>query len=261
MNHLPPTDECPDSRPAPARLWLRRALDSLSNLVFPTRCIGCSQPGALLCDACQRSLDYLPAGICHSCGRTLKRANAGICPRCAHQMPSLTNCFAVAYSTGALRTAIHRLKYSDQSHLAEPLSALLADWWRNHPLPADLLVPIPLHPPPGTRARLQSSRAARPPTWAGHRAAGRRGEPETCARHPAPGGTGQHRAAKERVWRVFSARAARWQASACCYSTMSRLQAPTLEAAAYAVRRAGAPAVWGVTVARAGPRVAAGSDT
>jgi ComF family protein len=45
-----------------------------------------------------------------------------------------------------LQEAIHQLKYANLSAVARPLGETLADFWQGNPLPADLLVPVPLHP-------------------------------------------------------------------------------------------------------------------
>ena len=46
---------------------------------------------------------------------------------------------------GPLREAIHHLKYSGRTSLAEPLGSYLEASWRSASLPADLIVPVPLH--------------------------------------------------------------------------------------------------------------------
>jgi ComF family protein len=52
---------------------------------------------------------------------------------------------SVAVYEGTLRDAIHAYKYSHMHGLAEPLGALLAGFWRASGLPADVIVPVPLH--------------------------------------------------------------------------------------------------------------------
>ena len=47
---------------------------------------------------------------------------------------------------GGVRQAIHRLKYDDRHSLVVTLVRLMADFWRANPMPADLLIPVPLHP-------------------------------------------------------------------------------------------------------------------
>jgi ComF family protein len=45
-----------------------------------------------------------------------------------------------------VRQAIHRLKYDGRRSLVVILVRLMADFWRANPMPADLLMPVPLHP-------------------------------------------------------------------------------------------------------------------
>ena len=251
MNHLPPTDEHPYSTPAPVHSRLRRVFDSLLDIAFPTRCVGCGRPHALLCDQCRLSLEYVPAGVCHACGQPL--GHAGLCARCARQMPSLTDCFAVAYSTGALRVAIHKLKYSDQSRLAEPLAALLAGWWQDNPLPADVIMPIPLHP------RRQRERGYNQAALLAHRLGPAIGVPvdETSLRRVRDTrpqvGLGSA-ARRENVTGAFQCSDSVLAGQRVLLVDDVTTTGATLEAAGQALRQAGVRAVWGLTVARARPR-------
>ncbi|GAB4526541.1 MAG: hypothetical protein Kow0063_00920 [Anaerolineae bacterium] len=45
-----------------------------------------------------------------------------------------------------MRKAIHLFKYRNQHAIAPVLAGLMADFWHANPLPADLLIPVPLHP-------------------------------------------------------------------------------------------------------------------
>ena len=40
---------------------------------------------------------------------------------------------------------MHRLKYYGRTILAEPLGGLMAVYWTQHPMPTDVIVPVPLH--------------------------------------------------------------------------------------------------------------------
>ncbi|TKJ29216.1 MAG: amidophosphoribosyltransferase [Chloroflexi bacterium B3_Chlor] len=52
----------------------------------------------------------------------------------------------MAYLEGTLRTAIHRFKYSNTRPLAAPLGRLASEYLTHNHLPADVIVPVPLHP-------------------------------------------------------------------------------------------------------------------
>lgn len=47
---------------------------------------------------------------------------------------------------GALREAIHHLKYNRKARVAEPLGELLASYLLAHPIQVEAIVPVPLHP-------------------------------------------------------------------------------------------------------------------
>jgi len=47
---------------------------------------------------------------------------------------------------GAVRVAVHKLKYRGRRGLAEPLGTLMAEGWLEQHVEVDLVVPVPLHP-------------------------------------------------------------------------------------------------------------------
>ncbi|MCX7680368.1 MAG: ComF family protein [Anaerolineae bacterium] len=49
------------------------------------------------------------------------------------------------YFEGVVREAIHHLKYRGCAELAEPLGRVMADYLKEHLMPADVVVPVPLH--------------------------------------------------------------------------------------------------------------------
>ena len=47
----------------------RQTADALAETLWPTRCVGCDQPGELLCDECRASLPWVEQRLaCPSCG-------------------------------------------------------------------------------------------------------------------------------------------------------------------------------------------------
>jgi ComF family protein len=51
----------------------------------------------------------------------------------------------VAYLEGTLREAVYGLKYKYIQELAAPLGEMMIAYYNRAPLPADLLIPVPLH--------------------------------------------------------------------------------------------------------------------
>ena len=98
----------------------------LLNLLFPDHCAGCGALGDLLCEACKGGLRPYPGGD--------------------QPIAELDGAEVAHLYGGALRPAIHALKYRRRRRMAAPLGNLLAAHLWAHPLRADALLPVPLHP-------------------------------------------------------------------------------------------------------------------
>lgn len=115
------------------------------DLLFPPRCAGCQQSGHLLCSACLQTMQPLPLSLCQHCGILLS-APLGLCASCRQHPPrGVQGIRSVHLYQGALRKAIHALKYAGEKRLAEPLGRLLAQAFTHYGMHADGLVPLPLH--------------------------------------------------------------------------------------------------------------------
>jgi len=213
--------------------WLR-AREAALDLLFPAQCLGCRRPGTPLCPACLRAIERVPATAYVSTRPPLERA------------------YAVAYSAGALRQAIIRLKYGGRTQLADPLGSLLAEWWLAHPLPADLLVPVPLHP------RRERQRGFNQSALLARRLSGATGIPceESVlrrARHTRPQ-VGLNAAEREQnVSGAFVCEGGLAAGRRIVLLDDVMTTGATLRAAAGALQQAGAASVWSLTLARARP--------
>lgn len=127
------------ARFAPNVSPLRQAL---LDLFFPPRCVVCRRIGEWFCATCRQAIAKIIPPICDRCGRPLNRTT---CPYCQKLPMQIDGTRAVAFFEGSVRQAIHALKYDHRPELAKPLGALLIDYFSAHPIPADALIPIPLH--------------------------------------------------------------------------------------------------------------------
>jgi ComF family protein len=138
-----------------------KTLNALIDLIYPPRCQICqaflqdkaarhSGRDLPFCEACFKDFTEIKSPICSLCGRPL---SAGIeqdrvCEDCLRKRPSYDIARAPYLYDGALMTAIHELKYSQRSHLADSLGSLLASFaetWIGE-LKGPLVMPVPLHP-------------------------------------------------------------------------------------------------------------------
>ena len=128
----------------PLRQQLTRVSRGLLDLLFPPRCVGCSRWGDWLCDSCLREIRRPEPPLCRTCGREI--AEPGLCTRCRSDPPPIDGIRAPAFLEGPLREAIHAFKYEGLRVLSPTLGRILSEYWLQHPLPADVIVPVPLHP-------------------------------------------------------------------------------------------------------------------
>ena len=131
----------PDSSPL-TRFW-----QGILDLVFPPHCVGCQRPGVWFCDACLLKVQPLSPPTCRLCDDPRLPGEGGdLCRACLRAPLRIDGIRSVSLHQGTLRHAVHNLKYRRQRDLAAPLGRLLRDYLLAHSLPADILVPVPLHP-------------------------------------------------------------------------------------------------------------------
>ncbi|GAB4213463.1 MAG: phosphoribosyltransferase family protein [Roseiflexaceae bacterium] len=102
-------------------------IERLLSVLFPDHCAGCRRAGDLFC-----------AGCCALLAPYAEEAQA--------TPPGLVAVRIAFTFEGPLREAIHVLKYNRRRRMAQPLGALMAAHLRSTPLPAQALLPVPLHP-------------------------------------------------------------------------------------------------------------------
>lgn len=117
-------------------------LRTVREIVFPRRCVGCGVRGALLCPACEAGLPWLTEPICASCGSV--GVHDAPNPRCPGPRGPLAEILVACAFEGAVRRAVHALKYRLARDHAPLLGALLARAQALNLGGIDALVPIPL---------------------------------------------------------------------------------------------------------------------
>jgi len=117
----------------------------LLDILFPPRCIGCKRLGEWLCDDCLDEIERLEPPLCSLCGRPLPGLSLRICPLCQSSPLKIDGIRSIAYYDGIMREAIHRFKYSGLVELSIPFGAMMSSYLMENPLPADAIVPVPLH--------------------------------------------------------------------------------------------------------------------
>ena len=110
---------------------------------FPRWCLGCRQEGAFLCPSCLTGLPHLLPPLCPRCGQPQA---LDICPFCREWRLSIDAIRSPYRFEGVVRQAVVLFKYHNLRALAPTLAGLLKDYLDSHPLPFEAVLPVPLHP-------------------------------------------------------------------------------------------------------------------
>ena len=112
-------------------------------LLLPLSCVMCGREGRFLCDGCEASLPKLESPYCRTCAAP---GAAGLCRWCATSPPAMDRVIAPYRMEGAARDMVHRLKYDNLRAAAPDMARLMAACLASHPMDADVVVPVALHP-------------------------------------------------------------------------------------------------------------------
>lgn len=226
----------------PARGAVERALD----LLFPPLCVSCRRIGRWICAECWEAVSWKLGSTCMSCGVL----SAGqLCETCGPVPSALRSVVAVGSFDGSIREAVHALKYEERHAIASTMGALMAQAATG--IPARVVAAVSLHP--GRRRQRGYDQAALLARVLGHRL-GIATEAGLLQRTRA---TRQQvsLSAEERRRNVAGAFTARRSLSGDTVLLVDDVMTTgaTMNAAAVALREAGAREVWGAVFAIATP--------
>lgn len=129
----------------------RRLVEPVLTVVFPSACAGCGRPLSQptrgpLCATCWDAVPRHETPTCR-CGLPLPPGRP-TCGRCRRGRQPLAASASLGPYEGALRIAIHELKYRGRRRVAGRLAEALLEARSARALVegSDVLVPVPLHP-------------------------------------------------------------------------------------------------------------------
>lgn len=123
------------------RDWSTRLLD----LLFPSRCVNCKRLGSALCAQCLTTIQPISTPTCKRCGNPLPHPESD-CSDCRAHPRTITLIHSACWHDGAIRRAVHALKYEKRRDVAPALSKFLAARLAESPLEIDLVTGVPLYP-------------------------------------------------------------------------------------------------------------------
>ncbi|MBA7604410.1 hypothetical protein ES703_11530 [subsurface metagenome] len=186
--------------------------------------------------------------LCPRCGRP--QPSATICPVCIGWAAAIDGIRAPFKFDGAIRQAIHELKYRNLRALAVLLTQLLNDYLTTSPVPGEVLVPVPLH-----KKRLRE-RGYNQSRLLAQELAKLTGLPlvDDCLvreRHTPPQArTPNVDERRNNVADAFSCRDRRLEAKPVLLIDDVATSGATLDACARALKETGASSVWGLVLAK-----------
>jgi ComF family protein len=122
----------------------RHLREIIIDFFFPRRCVGCGKVGDFLCTDCRQKLPRLLPPFCIKCGKP--ESSGGLCPVCWGWQTEIDGIRSPFRFEGALRQAIHELKYRNLKAISGCLAGLMADYLKDNLIPGEVLVTVPLHP-------------------------------------------------------------------------------------------------------------------
>ena len=120
-----------------------RLAGSALDLLFPMECFGCRKEGDAICPSCLEELPRLKAPYCRLCGQPGGNSPCASCREIPLSTDGIRSPFLME---GAVRQAVHGLKYRNLRAAAPQLGRIMGERLANRRFPGDLLVPVPLHP-------------------------------------------------------------------------------------------------------------------
>jgi ComF family protein len=222
----------------------RAALD----LLFPKWCVGCGKEGEFICRSCREHLVRVRPPLCPQCGKP--QPTGTLCPSCLNWQADIDGIRSPFQFEGVIREAILQLKYRNLRALSETLAELLGDYLTAHPLPGEVLVPVPIHPKRLIeRGYNQSSllvqklgKLVRLPVVDKSLIRQRHALPQTQTKTVAE--------RRNNVAGAFTCRDQRLKGRQILLIDDVATSGATLNACAEALKAAGATSVWGLTLAR-----------
>ncbi len=109
--------------------------------IYPPECGGCGKPYARWCKDCQAGTRLVSGPVCERCGVSLR--SPGVCSVCLNSPPAYTAIRSWAVYTGAIRKAIHKLKYQGDISLGQALATPMIELLHQLDWSIDMVTPVP----------------------------------------------------------------------------------------------------------------------
>ncbi len=132
-------------------LTLKNSLNSISQLLYPRRCVLCDVPlhknELYSCGSCRPNIKFITGNTCTKCGRILMSRFDFVCPRCLNARHFFDEAAAPFAYGGEIRASIARFKYRGRAEYAEFYAKAIYAYAKKRieAWGAEVLIPVPVH--------------------------------------------------------------------------------------------------------------------
>ena len=110
--------------------------------IYPPSCAGCGKTGSVWCVSCAEEVTQLIKNICPMCG--IMQRSEILCTECRQATSYYQALRSWGRYTGKLRQAIHQLKYKHNVSLGQALAVPMIQRLTELNWPVDVITPVPL---------------------------------------------------------------------------------------------------------------------
>ncbi len=120
------------------------AVQAAVDFIMPLVCVHCGTESSLLCTDCIEDANKVPDNVCRTCAApTAEYLN--FCGDCIALPPPLDRLVPAYRYGGAVRSAVHALKYRHMTAIATVMGELMAEHKFFRRAKLDCVVPVPVH--------------------------------------------------------------------------------------------------------------------
>jgi ComF family protein len=125
---------------------IQKSGQSLLDLLYPPVCISCKASASWLCQICLSQINFITTPVCNRCG-TPAPSPVLACRQCQNNpLQDIDGIRSAAlFEDNPIRPAIHFLKYRNHKAVAAILATTLAETYQRYQISGQVIVPVPLH--------------------------------------------------------------------------------------------------------------------
>ena len=132
------------SKRSPMITTASKTIKTVVDFLMPLACVHCGVEGSLLCEKCIGGAVQPPSNTCVTCAEPTFE-DVSRCGECAALPPPLDRLVPIFRYGGAVRSAVHALKYRNITAIAPVIAGLISQHPYSGNARIDCVTPVPIH--------------------------------------------------------------------------------------------------------------------